>query len=161
MTGIEIATIASMAITVGDVLAVAGTLGSIGGALSAGNAQKAAAEQNAAMAAYEGQIAQQQATFEEAQLRRRTKLQLARQRAAIGASGLALEGSPLLALEDTAAEAELDALSIRYAANLAGVRSSAQAARDRAAGRAAQQQGRLDAVGAAFGGASKIGGFGG
>jgi len=91
------------------VAAVAGTAVSVIGSLQAGSAQKKASERQAA---YEAE----QARIREDQERRKAKALLGRQRAAVGASGVTMEGSPLLTLMDTATEYEKDLLNIRRGA---------------------------------------------
>lgn len=67
------------------------------------------------------------------------------QRAATGASGVALEGSPLLVIAETSEDAKLDALAIRYSGTEAAVMASARAAADRLSARAARTAGFLGA----------------
>lgn len=84
-----------------------GLLGALG-SLSAGADASAAARANA-------RRAEAEAAFNAEQRRRQTKSLLASQRAAYGASGaVATEGTPVEVLSSTAAEGELDALSILY-----------------------------------------------
>lgn len=86
------------------------------------------AEKDAAAAA------QQKAKFDEQAHRERVRKMISSQRAAYGGSGVDLEGSPLLVLEDTAGQGELDALAIRYG-------GSVDAAQHRAKGRIYGKQG--------------------
>lgn len=112
MTGLEgIAAAAS---------AISGVIGAMG-AIQAANAQAAASEYNAKIADRDAQIADQNRrqaldTAETAvgDQRRDNRRVLATMRAAYGASGLELAGSPLDVLEDTALEQELDVQRISY-----------------------------------------------
>ena len=79
------------------------------GAVSSANAGKAAKRAAAAGAAQERKLALER----ERMSRRESALLLGRQRAVAAAQGSTMEGSPLMVLEDTAAEAELEALHIR------------------------------------------------
>ncbi len=96
------------------------------GAIQQGQATKEQADFNAAIAERNAQISEQEAdlarrgaAFEEAQLKRNLAHLRGAQAAAVGASGLSLEGSPLHIMAETAAEAELDALAIRFAGTVA------------------------------------------
>jgi hypothetical protein len=95
------------AVSVGSALGVGGALMSAVGALKAG----ASAEK---IGAYNAAATQQQAAADEATQRRRSGAVLAQARANAGASGIELSGSPLDVIANSAAEAELDALNIRY-----------------------------------------------
>ncbi|MCD6376504.1 MAG: hypothetical protein J7L94_13310 [Caldisericaceae bacterium] len=89
-----------------------------------GQAQNNAAEANA-------KAAERKAEYDEQIHRERVKQLLSKQRAMIGKSGLEMSGSPLLLMEDTAKQGELDALAIRYGGkiNASRYRAQAQAAR--------------------------------
>src|SRR5688572_29095657 len=95
------------------------------GAIQQGNAAAAAAEQNARYAEHNALVAERnratvlsQTDSEAAGQQRDNRRQLSQIRAAYGASGLALEGSPLDVLEDTALEQELDVSTIRYSGQI-------------------------------------------
>ena len=85
-------------------IAVASTLARQQAQRRVAQAQIRATEQSAA-------DARSQAEVEAEDLRRRNRLQLGRQRTLIAKSGVKLEGTPLLAQEDTAAQGEADALA--------------------------------------------------
>ncbi len=68
---------------------------------------------NAKVAQREAEAEQKAAAFESKQQKRAAKTLLARQRALIGATGVEMEGSPLLVAEDTAAELAKEAVNIR------------------------------------------------
>jgi hypothetical protein len=105
MTGIEIALAASAA------LGAATTVAQGAAANKTAKYQAEAMRQNA-------EIIRQRAAVEETKYRRQTEKLLGRQRALVANSGVSLEGSPLLAQEETAANAELDALTIRHSGDL-------------------------------------------
>ena len=82
-------------------IAIAGSVVSAAGSIAAGNAQKKAATQNAA-------LARMQAEEDARRSRRLSDALMGRQRAAVASSGTTMEGSPLLIVQDTAAEAETE-----------------------------------------------------
>ena len=88
-------------ITIG--LSILGAVFSIIGGISEANALQQQADQQRALGEEEA-----------ARSRRDTLRILGQNRANIGGSGLALEGSPLEVLADTAAEGELDALTLIF-----------------------------------------------
>lgn len=106
-------------VSVGTALAVGGTAFSVMGALQSGaNAQK--------VGEYNATVAQQKAQADEATQRRRTNALLSTARANVGASGIELSGSPLDVIANSAAEAELDALNIRYGGQITAQRERLQ-----------------------------------
>ncbi|KKL10774.1 hypothetical protein LCGC14_2552440 [marine sediment metagenome] len=141
MTGPEIAIIALATAGVG--VAAYGQYQQGKTAQAQAKAQSAWNLYNAKVAQREAEAEQKAADFASKQQKRRAKTLLARQRALIGATGVEMEGSPLLVAEDTAAELAKEAVNIR----LTGQRrvsafksqsildvSKASAARARAAG---------------------------
>jgi purine-nucleoside phosphorylase len=68
---------------------------------------------NSKVAKRQAEAEQRAATFESKQAKRKAETILARQRALIGASGVEMEGSPLLVAEDTAAELATELTNIR------------------------------------------------
>ena len=141
MTGAEIAIIS---------IALAGTGVAAYGQYQQGKQAQAQAKSQAAFNLYNSKVAERQAESEQAaalfaskQQKKRAKAFQARQTTLIGASGVELEGSPLLFAEDTAAELATEATNLR----LTGERrvsafrsqsildtSKASAAKSRAAG---------------------------
>lgn len=101
------------------------------GSISAANAEKKAAQQNAA-------LARMQAQEDARRAKRQSDALIGQQRAVTGASGTTIEGSPLLIVQDSAREAEIE---IRHI--LAGGAARARAYQQ--AGRAAAQTGFIDA----------------
>lgn len=76
--------------------------------------QAEAEERNQALLNEQARVARQQAGADEEAQRRQNRQLLATQRAAIGQAGIGFGGTPGLLQEDTAMQAELDALNIRY-----------------------------------------------
>jgi hypothetical protein len=123
---------AATAGTVASGIGFAGTALSALGAIQSGNAQARAAEYNAA-------AIQQQAASNEASIRRNATRVRQAQEAAVGASGIELSGSPLEVIADSAANAELDALTVRYGGDV-------RASQERARGAQARQAGYMGAA---------------
>lgn len=77
-------------------------------------AQQQAENYNATIQAQNATVARQQANAREEAQRRKARQFLGEQRAALAQAGIGLEGSAADVYEQSAAEAELDALNIRY-----------------------------------------------
>lgn len=111
MTGIEIAILA---------VAVAGAATQAYGQYQEGRTAQRQAKAQAAWHAYNAKVAlrereaEREATkFEVRQQEKKTKRLQARQRSLIGVSGVTMEGSPLLVVEDTAVQLALENINIR------------------------------------------------
>lgn len=76
-------------------------------------------ERNAAMAEQDALFAKQVAAFNERRFRTQFAAQQSQARAMVGASGVTFEGSPLAVLANSAREAEMDAMTIRFQGELA------------------------------------------
>lgn len=109
-----------MAAVVAGATAVSGIMGAMG-ALAEGSAKEAAANQNATIAGYNRSVAlrnrgvvlsQANADAKDSQLELTRNLSTIR--AAYGANGLALEGSPIDVINDTATEKSYDTTKILY-----------------------------------------------
>ena len=98
----------------------------------AGNQQ---ADYNAAVAEQDAKAAKAKAEYDEKAHRENVRKILATQRALYGKSGVSMEGSPLLVMEDTQKQGELDALAIRYGGDVASARSRSEANVARMTGR--------------------------
>ena len=109
MTGIELFTIAKTAITLGDVLMVGGALTSAAGVAQTMSAQANAAEYNAKVTRMEG-------AAEEARRRKASELHLGQMRANIAKGGVAMAGTPLMMMAESAEMAEIDAVNARWSA---------------------------------------------
>jgi hypothetical protein len=94
------------AFSAGTALATAGSALGVMGALSAGKAAQGSANYNA-------QSAEMEAASREAAQRSQAARQMGSMRAAIGKSGATSEGTPLMVLAESAANAEIDALNTR------------------------------------------------
>ena len=126
------------------------------GAISQGVAAQQAAQFNAAVARQQAEIERQRGALEEERERRRNRAILGAQRAGFSRAGVALEGTPLLVQEETAAEAELDALTVRFGGQLGTARELARARAERFGGRAALSAGLFRAGSTLLTGAGEI-----
>lgn len=130
-------------------LAIIGTGLQAIGAIQQGQAASDAAKFNQRVFEQNAVAARQRAAAEAEDSRRRTARLLGRQRAGIGARGLAVEGSPLELLSDTAAEGELEARRIIDAGELEARGFTQRAALARAEASSARREGIFGAFGAA------------
>lgn len=89
------------------------------GSLQAGQASKDASEQNAQYAEQNAAISRDKANFDATLQARESGQLLGKARAQIAKSGVAYSGSPIDVMADSAAQAELDNLAIRYGGELA------------------------------------------
>jgi hypothetical protein len=104
--GASASTVATLG-TVGSVASAVGTGLAVVGAIQGGKAEGAAADFNAQSAAQEAQAR------ENAQ-RAQAQRQLGMIRANVSKAGATMEGTPLMVLSESAANAEIDALNTRY-----------------------------------------------
>jgi hypothetical protein len=127
------------------IIMAVGTAISAASAIQQGQAAKNAANYNAQMEERNAQISRQNAAIEEEKQRRQGDLRLGSMRAGYGASGVAIEGSPLDILEQSAAQEELDALTIRYRGELGAYSSEQEATLSRYRGATAERSGYMQA----------------
>lgn len=144
------------ALAVAAVASVASTAVTAASAIGQGKFAEGMGEYNAAMSEDQAKNARAAADLKEQQHREQTKSLLSSQRAAVGASGIDLEGSSVSFMEETAADAELDSLLIRHSGTVEEAQYRAQAAADRAEGKAAKRAGYISATASVLNGASKV-----
>ncbi len=127
---------------------------SAGTAVASGVQQSQQADAEAELASKNAKAAAQQAAAAEDATRRRNRSILARQRAAIAESGIGFGGSSETLQQDSAVQAELDALNLRYEGRMRGLgfRADANIARQRSSN--AMAGGFLSASGQLLGGAA-------
>lgn len=128
------------------------------GSIRGGNAVANAAEYNAQNAEANAQESRQQASEEERRVRVQARKQIGAARANYGASGVTTEGSALDVLEESAANAELDALTVRHQGEMKARNFEQYANMERFKGREAKVAGYLGAAGSAAQGAGKFAG---
>lgn len=103
----------------------------VGGSIIQGIGAKKAGAYNARVLRMQGKVAEEQALVSEAAQRRENQQFLGKQAAAFAESGVGYGGSALDVMNQSATEAELDALTIRYKGQLAkyGYNTDAELAR--------------------------------
>ena len=139
MTGLEIAA---------AVLTVASGAISAAGAMQQGKAAANAANYEAQLADRNAKIARNQAEAEQEDQRRENVRQRGAIRAAYGASGIEMAGSPLDVLSDTALEQELDVARIGYRGELKAIGENDRAEMARVSASNAKQAGAIGAISA-------------
>ncbi len=137
------------------ILSAAGAVFSAIGAISGGQSARRASDYNAAIADRNAVVATQQASANEEAQRKIDARRMGAARAGYGASGVTSDGSVLDVLGDSIAEAELNALNIRYEGKLAAQGYGDTAASARASGKSAQRAGYMQAGAALLTGGSK------
>lgn len=122
MAGLEIAAV---------IASVVATAASVGGSIYASQQAAKAEEYQADVAKVQGEQAQMAAESEAKDRARRSRYLLGQQLAAAGASGVAVEGSPLLAMVESGVQEDLERRRILYKGYLSasGARSDAALAR--------------------------------
>lgn len=146
----------------GAIMGVAGGLVGAYGAQKAGAEAEQEAQFNAAVQRQEGEFAVQQATEDERRQRVQSRYALGGMRAAIGASGIQRDGSALDVLQDSASNAEMDALTIRHKGQLAKWAAETNAQMSEFQGAQAKEQAKFAAAGQVLGaGGSAAKGLGG
>jgi len=100
---------------------------SAAGAIYSGEQSRKASSQNADIQEQAAANAEAKAKYDEDRHRQSVEKLLSAQRALYGKSGLDMSGSPLLVMEDTAAQGELDALAIRYGGDVSAAQSRSAA----------------------------------
>ena len=127
------------------------------GAIQQGVAGKRAADYNARQSEIRAQASRQQAAADAERKRRDNVRKLGVIRANYAASGVTVEGSPLDILESSAAEGEMDALTIQQRGEVAAQGYEETAELDRFRGEAAFSQGLFSAGSSLLGGFSQTG----
>ncbi len=146
----------------GAVMGVAGGLVGAYGAQKAGAEAEQEAAYNAAVQRQEGQFAVEQAAEDERRQRVQSRYALGGMRANIGANGIQRDGSALDVLQDSASNAEMDALTIRHKGQLAKWAAETNATMEEFKGAQAKEQAKFAAAGQVLGaGGSAAKGFGG
>jgi len=128
---------------------------SAAGAMQQGRQAKATAEYNAKQQEVSADAARRQAAEREQMQRNEARKLLGKQRAAIAESGVGFGGSSQDIYLQSARDAELDALNLRYAGELEARGLIGQAAAERMEGRARAQQAGYQVAGSVLGGVAK------
>jgi hypothetical protein len=125
-----------------------------GTAVASGVQQSNQAEAESELAKNNATAAAQQASAAEDAQRRRSRSILARQRAAIAESGIGFGGSSEVLQQDSAVQAELDALTVRYEGRMRGLGFQTDASVAKSRSKSAMAGGYLAASGQLLGGAA-------
>lgn len=149
-------------------MAQAAAIGAVvaGGALQAkgimddAKAQKEASDYNATLDRQNAELAVEQARNNEIKQRQYSSKVLGQARANYGASGITMEGSAMDVMAESAANAEMDALTIRHEGYLKSAAYKASAGLEEYRGRQAVASGRTKAFAALLGTAGKAAGMG-
>lgn len=123
------------------------------GAIAQGNAAAGAANTNAGVLDQNAGIELAQAGQREEAKRRETRLILGKQRAAVAQAGGGMGGSAADVMQQSSANAEMDALTLRYEGELRARGLRQEAAAERYAGKVAKRQSRFEAVSSVLSGA--------
>lgn len=137
-------------------LLVASTAFTTIGTLQAARAESNAAKYNAQVAQNNAAAARSQADADARRQRILADKALGGIRAATGASGVTMEGSPLDVLGESAATAALDVLNIKYKGEMRARGFDSDATLYGYRARSARKQGNLAAAGQLLSGASKV-----
>lgn len=84
-------------------------------------------ERNAQIAEQNATVIEQQAAFNAGQIKSQNDRKIAMQRAAYGASGVTMEGSPIMVVADAEAQSEIDQLAERYEGKIDANRQRSEA----------------------------------
>lgn len=142
--------------TVGLALTAAGSAIDAFASVDEGNSKNEAAKLNAGMAIQNAIFSRQQAAEEERKFRVVARKHMGSMRAGLAASGLSsTEGSALDVLSESAATAELDALSIKHAGEMKAAGYMLDAARQQQLGQTASENGYMGAGVSLLGGMTK------
>jgi len=136
---------ASISGTTAAIIAGMSLATSAAGAAYSGIKQSQAADYNADVAENAALAAKDKAQYDEDKHRATVRQIISSQKALYGKSGVDMTGSPLLTLEDTAGQGELDALAIRHGGDVEAARQRSSAALSRMQGRSALVSGFIGA----------------
>lgn len=117
------------------------------GSIVGGIRQDKISKYNAKVSEQAAISAEKKAEFDETAHRERVRKALSTQRTRIAKSGIDVTGSPLLAIEESAAAGEMDALAIRFGGEVESERLRSQAKGERFAGKSAKRASFLSAGG--------------
>lgn len=126
------------------------------GALQQGSSDKAAGEFNAQIAERNAEYTIKKSAEDERRQRVISKKFIGDIRSSYGASGITMDGSALDVLEASAADAELDALTIRHEGRVKAAGYINEANYERTAGENAKRQSYLKAAGYVIQGSEKV-----
>ncbi len=142
--------------TIAAAATTASTIIGFKGNQASAKAAQQVADYNAVLAENERELLLQRKAAEESALRRQSDRLASSQNVATAKSGIEMSGSPMLALADTYFNTEIDALNIRYAADVEALAKTSEAALSRATGRARAYSNQVAAYQSLLGGGSDV-----
>jgi hypothetical protein len=158
MTGIELFTVGTTAVTLGQALGAAATVAGVAGAYGMAQSQANSAEYQANVAKQESRQARADAAEESADFLKRQRLMLSSARANRAASGVDItQGSPLLTDLDLVNEIAKQNERIRRGGSMSSNRLQQQANLNRMAARGYRTAGTINAGSTLLGGISEFG----
>ncbi len=141
---------------ISTVATVAGALMSAKGSSEQASASSNVANYNAAVATRDAAAARDQAARDADLQRRQAAKQIGAARAAYGASGVTLEGTPLDVLEESAANAKIDELNVLYKGEMRAMGFDSTAALDTYRGQTALREGEYRSASSLLTGAGTL-----
>jgi hypothetical protein len=135
---------------------IASTVVGVAGAISQGNAAQAAADAQAAALQQQAEAERKAAGFEQAQTFRKQQLEQSAARAAVGASGVAITGSPTEALIANVGQNQLDLQAIQFGSTIKQNNLRTQADIATMQGKQAKTASFINAGGSLFSGISSL-----
>ena len=136
-------------------LVAASALASAYASYQSGRAQQDAANFNSAMANQQAKQARDVAKIKEENYREQVRRHMATMRAQYSASGVTMEGTPLMVMMDSAREAERDAQRIRYGGELESWAYEGESGLQKMIGKQAYKAGMVGAGTSLLSGASR------
>lgn len=144
------------AVAIPAIISGVGTIAGVAGQINQANAQAAASRMNAQIGFKNAALTRQQAAQEEARLRTQGKKDLGSIRVGYGSSGVSMEGSAMDVLQESAANVELDALTLRHRGESQAKMYEMGAQMDLNTASSARTSGLLSAAGTLLGGGAKL-----
>jgi hypothetical protein len=141
-----------------ETLAIASAVFSTVGAVQRGRAESGASNYNAKIAEQNAAIVRQQSLENMRQRRIEGRKEAGAARAAYGASGVTLSGSPIEAIQDSIFTTEMDAFNIEYEGRLQDISYQNEAKLMRYQAKNQRTQGYLNAAGGLLGARNASGG---
>lgn len=145
---------------VGATAAAAGSGMQAYGSYQQGKSEEALNKYNAEVSRRQATAAELQASAEAKRQQRATKAEQARQRVLLAKSGITTEGTPLMLLEQSAANAEMDRQMILREGNIQADQFRSQATMDRMRAKAAKRAGTMGAASSLLSGGGQVANIG-
>lgn len=148
-------------VTAGMIMVGVGAATGAVGSIYEGNAANAAAQYNAQLAEQNAEQARSQAQEEARRSKVISRKHMGDMKASRGASGVTLDASAMDVLEESAAMAELDYLTIKHGGDVKAQGFRNEARLERFRGKTAKRAGKMRAAGDLMSGGGQMAGMGG